>query len=222
VDFDVTECGRFVGLGFLSAGRYFLINNGSYAKDFDTPERIGIDPWMNMYFYPGPARARVCRQAAQYDVILPAHLMLTHYLPDGPRTSQENNLASLVLGGNGLWGDLLDLNEADIRFWAESLADYKRIWQAAGRAYPRVSGAVGFSPEVHEKIDPQSASGVVAIFTRQAQRVDYLTQPLDPARLEGIKGADTWEILPDGRVKLTVNLGQDGARTVFFFGQQSE
>ena len=28
VDFDVTEGGRFVGLGFLSVGKYFLINNG--------------------------------------------------------------------------------------------------------------------------------------------------------------------------------------------------
>ena len=44
VDFDATECGRFVGLGLLSAARFFLINNGSYASDFDTPERLGINP----------------------------------------------------------------------------------------------------------------------------------------------------------------------------------
>ncbi len=28
IDFDITEAGRAVGLSFLSAGKYFLINNG--------------------------------------------------------------------------------------------------------------------------------------------------------------------------------------------------
>ena len=32
--------------------------------------------------------------------------------------SQDNNLASLVLGGNGLWGDLPALSEEDVNFWA--------------------------------------------------------------------------------------------------------
>ena len=62
VDFDVTEGGRFVGLGFLSAGKYFLINNGPYFSDFDIPASVKMDPnTINTFLYPGPARPRVCR-----------------------------------------------------------------------------------------------------------------------------------------------------------------
>ncbi|HMN59247.1 MAG TPA: alpha-galactosidase, partial [Anaerolinea sp.] len=127
VDFDATEAGRFVGLGLLGVARFFLINNGSYARDFDTPEQLGLNPYMNMFFYPGPARPRVCRRASLFDAVVPSNLMLVHYLPDGPQVSLDNSLASLVLGGNGLWGDLPALSEEVVRFWRDNLADYKRV-----------------------------------------------------------------------------------------------
>ena len=67
VDFDVTETGRAVGLAFLAAGRYFLVNNGPYYQNYDVP----IDPerqnW-NLFFHTesccgeghdiGPSRGR--------------------------------------------------------------------------------------------------------------------------------------------------------------------
>ncbi|MFL6350368.1 MAG: alpha-galactosidase, partial [Bryobacteraceae bacterium] len=37
VDFDVTEPGRAFGLSFISAGKYFLINNGPYLFNYDLP-----------------------------------------------------------------------------------------------------------------------------------------------------------------------------------------
>lgn len=37
VDFDVTEPHRCVGLAFLSAGKYFAVNNGPYIPDLDHP-----------------------------------------------------------------------------------------------------------------------------------------------------------------------------------------
>ncbi len=115
VDFDITEGGRFVGLGFLSAGKYFLVNNGPYFSDFDIPRTVKMDPdTINVFFYPGPARPRICRQGFKYDPVIPSILFLTHYLPDPPELSQHNSLASLALGGNGLWGDLRGLSEADI------------------------------------------------------------------------------------------------------------
>jgi len=215
VDFDATECGRFVGLGFLSAGRFFLVNNGSYAKDFDTPEHLGINPWMNMFFYPGPARPRVCRRGSSYDFILPSSLFLIHYLPDGPALSRENSLASLVLGGNGVWGDLPALQPDELAFWRGSLADYKFVLPAAARVPARPRGFIGSSPEIYEKIDPQSGVGLISLFTVNAAEVVHVTQPLarPPA---AVKGADAWETLPDGRVKVVVSLPRDGARVVFF------
>jgi alpha-galactosidase len=35
VDFDITEASRSVGLAWLSAGKYFLINNGPYYMNYD-------------------------------------------------------------------------------------------------------------------------------------------------------------------------------------------
>lgn len=215
VDFDATECGRFVGLGLLSAGRFFLINNGSYAKDFDTPLSLGIDPWMNMFFYPGAARPRVCRRGSSYDFILPSSLFLIHYLPDGPAGCRENSLAALVLGGNGIWGDLPALSAEDVAFWRDGLAAYKQVLPFAARSAARLRGFVGSSPEIYEKIDPESGAGLLAFFTVNQAEAVHLTQPLarPPAR---VLGADTWEVLPGNRVKVKVTLERDGARTVFF------
>lgn len=219
VDFDATECNRFVGLGLLGAGRYFLINNGSYYRDFDTSPLLGIEPYGNAFFFPGPARPRVVRRASLYDSILPSHLFLTHYLPDGPALARRNSLASLVLGGNGIWGDLLELTQEDVDFWAENLADYKRVAASVCQAVPIVRGWIGSSPEVHEKIVPSAACGLLSFFTVNEGTFTYVTQPLTLENLAEVKGADAWETLPGGQIKLSVHLERDEARTVFLFAR---
>lgn len=104
-DFDITEPGRTVGLAFLAAGKYFLVNNGPYHWDYDLPATT--DGNANLFFFPGPARAWICRTPLAYDKWIPSILFLTHYLPDGPEDSHLINAASLMLGQNGVWGDLL-------------------------------------------------------------------------------------------------------------------
>ena len=217
VDFDVTEGGRFFGLGFLSVGKYFLVNNGPYFHDFDIPKTVKMEPdTINVFFYPGAARSRVCRTGARFDAIIPSILFLTHYLPDGPPLSQSNSLAALMLGGNGIWGDLLALSETDIANFAEPLRDYKKVADAVTRAYPRVTGFAGSSPEIHEKLDAGTGTGIVAFFTVAPGAFTYVTQALAADSALEIKGADSWERLSDGRVKLTVKLERDDARVVFF------
>ena len=199
VDFDITEGGRFVGLGFLSVGKYFLINNGPYFNDFDIPHSVKMEPdTINVFFYPGAARPRVCRQGYKFDPVVPSILFLTHYLPDSPELAQQNSLAALVLGGNGLWGDLRSLSEGDITLISECLKDYKLVAEAVVGASPIVRGFPGSSPEIHEKIDAQTASGLVAFFTVKEETFTHLTQPVNLERLEEIKGADAWEVVEGG------------------------
>ena len=215
VDFDVTESGRYFGLGFLSAGKFFLVNNGPYFHNFDIPkEHVRVPETINVFFNPGAARARICRGGYRYDPVVPSVLYLTHYLPDGPRRSQDNALASLVLGGNGIWGSLPELLAEDREFWATGLSLYKSVRESVTRAYPRVRGEQGTSPEIHEKLDSETSEGVVAFFTVTAGGFDYVTQPLSHDDLEVI-GADEWSRLPDGRLRLRVELEYQGARTVF-------
>ncbi|MCL2248236.1 MAG: alpha-galactosidase [Oscillospiraceae bacterium] len=219
VDLDVTEGRRYVGLDFLSAGKFFHMNNGPYYHDFDIPnaKETYKDNW-NVFFYPGSARNRVCRQALQYDKIIPSILFLTHFLPDAPISSQNETLASLVLGGNGIWGDLHSLTEEEIKLFADTLEKYKQVADDVTNAYPKHQGFTGASPEVYEKINHKTGRGIVVFFTREPTVAVYYTNPSD-VKYGNVDGADASKVLADGRLRLEVSLGQNESRIVFIGGQ---
>jgi len=216
VDFDITEGGRYVGLGFLSSGKFFSINNGPYYECFDIPasQKREPDP-INVFFYPGAARSQICRASSRFDKIIPSTLFLTHYLPEGDEKARRNAAASLVLGGNGIWGDIVALSEEEISFWSDFLVKYKKVREDAAAAYPIIRGEIGASPEIHEKINPETGVGFVAFFTNGGGEIIHITQKLSKKPLE-IIGAEKIEYFDDGRIKVTVKLEENGAATVFF------
>jgi len=181
VDFDITEGARCVGLSFLSTGKYFLINNGPYYHNYDIPAPPNRN--INMFFFPGPARGWICRTPLNYDRWIPSVLFLTHYMPDDPAENQWITLASLILGQNGIWGDLLSVSDEGIERLGGTLALYKQIRDDVTKAIPVRSGPVGGSPEVHEKI-AQSGRGVVSVFASAPGTYTYVTQ--------SIVSADMW------------------------------
>ena len=216
VDFDITEGARFVGLGFLSVGKYFLMNNGPYYSSFDIPAAVKHDPdTINVFFFPGAARARVCRQGIRYDHLIPSILFLTHFLPDKPVASQNNSLASLVLGGNGIWGDLSVLDESDISHFGEILQIYKQVAPYVTKIGAKTTGFIGSSPEIYEKLDLEAGKGIICFFTRGAGTFVYHTDPVNPAHVHQVSGADAYEITAQGRLKITVILTANDARIVF-------
>ncbi|KAK9465548.1 hypothetical protein V1512DRAFT_249016 [Lipomyces arxii] len=201
VDFDITEPSRFVGLSFLSAGKFFLINNGPYSIHYDLPNppRLREDSLTerngNLTFYPGPARTWMCRTPLTYDKWIPSVLFLTHYYPDdviiedkhglkdldryiaptGDDTIdevidtgadyQKINIGSLILGQNGIWGDLLSVTETGVKRFHDYLEKYKAIrYDITASQMIRV-GNVGGNPEVYEKINPETGKGVVVVFS---------------------------------------------------------
>lgn len=213
VDFDMTERGRYFGLHFLTAGKFFLVNNGPYFHDFDIPSDHFRDPeTINVFFNPGPARARVCRSGARFDHVVPSSLFLTHYLPDGPALSQRNSLASLALGGHGFWGDLGILTKEDIRLLRDGIDQYKAVRDDATRAYPHRQGIAGSSPEIHVKINPENGRGAILFFTVQAGRYQYVIAAGPPGRT--VEGADETETLPSGAIRVSVELDRNEARLV--------
>lgn len=211
VDFDVTEDGRYVGLDFLRVGKYFLINNGPYYSNFDTPKEFRREPdTINATFFPGAARSRIARAPARYDHVIPSVLFLSHGLTHGDRRARENAFATIALGGNGLWGELPELDAEARAFWAENLARYKTVRDAATRAFPRVRGERWGAPEIHEKI--HEGVGLVAFFTHGAADIEHVVPGLSEAP-SSVEGADRWEWT--GRaLRLWVNLEKDGARLV--------
>lgn len=174
IDFDITEPGRAVGLSFLTAGKYFLINNGPYLFNYDLPLDREHQNW-NLFFYPGPARTWICRSPLTYDKWIPSILFLTHYFPDDPRSSQRVNVASLILGQNGIWGDLPSISAEGVECIGRILVKYKQIREDITASDPIMTGAVGASPEIHEKISRQTGKGAVVLFATTKGTFRYVT-----------------------------------------------
>lgn len=161
VDMDITECRRYFGLGFLSSGKFFAVNNGPYFQDFDIdpPE----DVWINTFVHPGPARPRICRGILSYDKWIPSVLMMTHYLPDDPEESQLTNLATLILGQNGIWGDLPAVSPAGKALFHRVLTAYKQVRDDITASSPVTLGHPGSTFEVYEKINA-NGQGAISLF----------------------------------------------------------
>jgi len=213
VDFDITEAHRYVGLGFLGHGKFYLVNNGPYYHDYNLP--LPADGNWNMFFYPGPARGWICRAPLTYDKWIPSVLFMTHYLSDDPEESQLINIASLILGQNGIWGDLPSVSEEGTTRFAHLLGLYKQVREDITESYPVRWGAVGGSPEVHEKILSASGRGVVVIFSSQPGKFTYVTRNRVADRhwcTDGMVSRRDGE----GRARLEADFGTAGAKIVFF------
>ena len=192
------------------------MNNGPYFSSFDIPADHQRDPdTINVFFHPGAARGRVCRQGTRFDAFIPSILFLTHFLPDPPAKAQRNALASMVLGGNGLWGDLSILTDEDINLISSTVDAYKKVAAAVSESPPRMSGFIGSSPEIHEKLDPESGQGLISFFTRAAGSFITVTQPIRSGIQCQVSGADHWQQLDNGSLRISVNLEKDDARVVF-------
>lgn len=214
VDFDITEAGRAVGLAFLSAGRFFLINNGPYYFNYDIPFDREHQNW-NIFFYKGPARTWICRTPLTYDKWIPSILFLAHYFPDDPIASQEVNVASLILGQNGIWGDLQRVSVMGVEFIAQTLAKYKEVRDDIASSDPVVIGPVGGTPEIHEKIFAKSGRGAVVIFATARGEFSYVTARRVVGKYTATEGVKV-HIDLDGRARLDFNFEKPGAKVVFF------
>lgn len=202
VDFDVTEKMRAFGLAFLGAGKFFLINNGPYCWSYDIPQSGWPGDYSNLFAHPGPARTWICRQPLTFDKWVPMNLFLTHYLPDAGIHNQTNAVASLILGQNGIWGDLPGLNPEGVTLFRTLLDKYKNVRNDIAVAPPVRQGSIGGALEIHEKINPGNGRGAVVIFATGTGTYHYVTgQPVDGSYW-ATEGVDV-VLLPDGRANIS-------------------
>ncbi|MEM6821264.1 MAG: alpha-galactosidase [Verrucomicrobiota bacterium] len=215
VDFDVTEGGRCVGLGFLAAGKYFLINNGPYYENFDVPVPEGRN--VNLFFFPGPARDWVCRSTLTYDDWIPSILFLTHYFPDDPSENQLGSVASLILGHNGIWGDLCSISEDGVTRMRGWLSLYKKVRNEITSSYPVRTGIVAGSPEIYEKICERSGKGAVVFFASKEGDYTYHIHNLVAKSWEAVGPLDVLET-DSGKAVIHFRPKKSKEAAIAFFG----
>ncbi len=213
VDMDVTESGRAFGLGFLAAGKFFLVNNGPYLFDYDLPMDKEKDNW-NLFFYPGPARTWIARTPLMLDKWIPSTLLLTHYFPDDPANLQELNVASMILGQDGIWGDLTAISPEGIGTLERLISRYKQVRDDMASANPVVTGVVSGNPEIHEKI-AANGRGALVLFATEPGTYEYTTH--HPVASEHwCSNPVTVRAVGHGRAHITVQFDEPGARIVYF------
>ncbi len=216
VDFDITESHRSVGLAFLASGKYFLMNNGPYYRSYDDPQYApGGGMGSNIFVFPGPARARLCRKPLVFDRWIPSILFLTHYLPDDPESSQLINIAAMILGQNGIWGDLLKISPEGQALYGQLLGWYKQVRADVNGACPVRNGTMSSNPEIHEKIG-KSGMGVICVFTDNPGTFRYVTSGRVDAKVRSSDARANIAILPDGRAEIIFTFESKGAKIVFF------
>ena len=214
VDFDITEGRRNVGLGFLNVGKYFLINNGPYYQNYHIHIDFETD-WTNIFVHPGAPRTWICRSPLTFDKWIPSVLFLTHYLPDDPINSQDINLASLILGQNGIWGDLPAVSPEGRARFGEVLSVYKRVRDDITAESAIKSGMTGSGFECYEKIFSKTGKGVVCVFSTVVDTFRYITEKkTDPAVWTSVPATVT--PLADGTSMIEITFNQPGAAMIFF------
>ena len=215
VDFDITEGRRSVGLGFLSVGKYFLINNGPYYGNYNIPLDDSKE-WCNIFVHPGAPRTWICRSPLTYDKWIPSVLFLTHYLPDDPVNSQDLNLASLILGQNGIWGDLPAVSPEGRARFGEVLGKYKAVRDDITAEAAIKTGITGSGFECYEKISSETGKGVVCVFsTVWGTTFRYITEKKVASSFWASAPA-TVTPLPDGTALIEVPFNEPGAAMIFF------
>lgn len=213
-DFDITEDGHSVGLSFLSTGKYFAINNGPYYRNYDISKSPASNRNSNIFVNPGPARGWFLRQILSYDKWIPSILFLTHYQPDAPRNSQILNIASLILGQNGIWGEILKTSSEDTQVFRDILGKYKQVKFDITAAQPVNYGSPGELVEIHEKINSENGKGVVVIFGINKREVTYVTK--SKANTKTWNNEDVSITFDkEGRAVIKASFSETGAKIIF-------
>lgn len=123
-------------------------------------------------------------------------MQTNHYHLAFPGTAKS--LWRLQLKTNGRW-----------------LGLYKQVREAITRADPARQGIVGGSPELHEKIDPASGCGAVAVFAEVPATYRLVTRTRVAREYVATEGV-TVRFDTAGRALLDLDFRKPGAKLVFF------
>jgi hypothetical protein len=121
----------------------------------------------------------------------------------------------MILGQNGIWGDLLKISLEGQELYGRLLGWYKQVRADVNGAFPVRNGSMSSNPEIHEKIG-KSGRGVVCAFTDNPGTFRYVTSGRVDAKVRSSDARANIAILPDGRAEINFIFESKGAKIVFF------
>ena len=122
---------------------------------------------------------------------------------------------SLILGQNGIWGDLPTVSEEGVARFGMLLGRYKQVRDDITATALHRGGPVGGNPEVYEKLHPATGRGAVCLFASARGTYTYITEAKVDPRLYATDGA-TVKIDAESRAVITVTFDKPSARIVYF------
>jgi alpha-galactosidase len=125
------------------------------------------------------------------------------------------DIASLILGQDGIWGDLLSISDAGVSFMASTLTRFKQVRDDITESDPVVTGIVSASPEIHEKISATTGRGAVVIFATTRGTYQYVTSHKVESEHWASNGITVAQDSV-GRAKIEATFDKPGAKIVFF------
>jgi hypothetical protein len=121
----------------------------------------------------------------------------------------------MVLGQNGIWGDILKLSSDDIALFHTISDKFKQVRNDMTESNPVVAGETGMSPEIHEKINATTHKGAVIVFANAAGDYNYVTRNTANKinwHTEGI----TVQYDKKGRAIINMKFTESSAKIIFF------
>lgn len=142
-------------------------------------------------------------------------LFTGHYFPDDSYDSQIVNIGSLILGHNGIWGDLPAVSEKGVQLFANLMGLHKQVSEDITESWPVRSGLVAGSPEIYEKISERTGRGVVVVFATEPGEYSYVTRNRVVAEHWSTDGV-SFRRDERQRASLRMNFVASGAKIIFF------
>jgi len=121
----------------------------------------------------------------------------------------------LILGQNGIWGDLPKVSEEGVKFFGKVLGLYKQVREDVTETGLLRDGAVGGSPEVYEKINPTTGRGEVVVFSSHPGVYRYVTRNTADSAIWKTRGTSV-AFDAEGRAVIDAQFIGAEAKIVFF------
>lgn len=171
-------------------GKYLdFMNEARMIEEIEVAHKMGIDVFViDTGWYQKTGDWEINRQT----------------FPHGPESSQLINIASLIFGQNGIWGDLPKISPEGVQLYGRLLGYYKQVRDEVTAAFPVRSGFVGCNPEIHEKIG-NGGRGIVCAFTDNGGVYRYVTSSRVDSKIKSSDDSVKVNILKDGRVELILS-----------------